>query len=92
MGQGGRDLGPEKVRTSNVLQNMECVESFPLGYVGVCLFCLGWGCFFFLPCSLVSDCIDVTFLDFFSTSYSGESRAKKILSSLWFTVIGGGTK
>lgn len=35
IGVGGRDLGPGKVQTSNVLQNMECVESFPLGYVGV---------------------------------------------------------
>lgn len=48
IGVGGKDLGPE-VQTSNVLQNMECVESFPLGYVE---FCLGW-VFFFLPHSLL---------------------------------------
>lgn len=40
-GGEGRDSGPGNVRTSNVLQNMQCVESFPLGYVGFCLFCLG---------------------------------------------------
>lgn len=47
---GGKERGPGEVQTSNVLQNMECVESFPLGYVG---FCLGWGLFTFFPCSLL---------------------------------------
>lgn len=38
---GERDLGPGKVQASNVLQNMECDESFPLGYVGFVLFRVG---------------------------------------------------
>lgn len=92
MGGEGRNLGPGKVQTSNVLQNMECVEFFPLGYVGFCLCVLGGVFLSSSLLSLASRCIKIVFLNLFSTSYSRESRAKKTLNSLWFTVIGGVTK
>lgn len=91
MGGEERNLGPG---TSNVLQSMECVGLFPwvvgffvLVFFGVLL--VGWVFFFFssLLC-LVSDCFEITFLSFLFNSYSRESRAKKTLHSLLFTVIG----
>lgn len=46
-GMGGKRLGSRRSSDlCNVLQNMECVESFPLGYGG---FCLGSGFFTFFP-------------------------------------------
>lgn len=79
LGWGRRDLGPGKVQTSNVLQNMKCDESFPLGYVGFCLLFLGWG-FFFKFSSLLSlflIALKWDFVTFFVQVTSRESRAKK---------------
>lgn len=81
-------MGPGNVRTSNVLQNMECVESFPLGYVGFCLLCLGWGFLFSSLLSLVSDCIEIRFRNFFFYKLQQRAEQRKHSNSLWFTVMG----
>lgn len=83
MGGEGGNLGPGKVQTSNVLQNMERVGFF-LWVVGFFLFWGWFGVFLSVPCCLVSDCFEITFLSFLFNSYSRESRTKKTLSSLSF--------
>lgn len=79
LGWGRRDLGPGKVQTSNVLQNMKCDESFPLGYVGFCLLCLGWFFFFyiFFPTLSFSDCIEMRFCNFFSYKLQAERAEQR---------------
>lgn len=87
LGWGRRDLGPGKVQTSNVLQNMKCDESFSLGLCWVLLALFRVDFFFFLfPALSFSDCIEMRFCNFFRTSYKQREQSKEntqILFSNW---------
>lgn len=80
MGGEGGNLGPGKVQTSNVLQNMEYVGFSLWAIVGFCLFRGGF-LSASLPCLVISKQSE-TFLSLLFNSYSRKNRAKKPLNSL----------